>query len=62
MPLSHTSFLPDLIHVYFLPAEVEVIPVFEQRAPALGAAAKLIEDVIEVKNRHKVITRALRRI
>jgi len=54
--------LPDLIHVYFFPAEVEVIPVFEQRAPALGAAAKLIEEAIEVKNRHKVITRALRRI
>jgi hypothetical protein len=54
--------LPDLIHVNFLPAEVEVIPVFEQRAPALGAAARLIEELAEAKNRHKAITRALRRI
>jgi hypothetical protein len=37
-PLFHTSFLPLLIHVYFLPAYVEVIPAFLHVAPALTAA------------------------
>ena len=37
-PLFQTSFLPLFIQVYFLPAEVEVAPSFEQTAPALTAA------------------------
>jgi hypothetical protein len=38
-PLSHTNFFPDLIHVYFFPADIAVIPTFVQLAPALGDAA-----------------------
>ena len=37
-PLFHTSFLPDLIQVNFLPALVLTKPAFEQAAPALTAA------------------------
>jgi hypothetical protein len=40
-PLFHTSFLPLLIHVYFLPLTVEVIPAFLHVAPALTAATAL---------------------
>jgi len=38
-PLSHTNFFPDLIHVYFFPADVAVDPALVQLAPALGVAA-----------------------
>ena len=38
-PLFQTNFLPDLIHVYFFPAIVEVAPTFAHADPALGAAA-----------------------
>lgn len=41
-PLFHANFLPLLIHVYFLPAAVEVAPSFEQEAPALTAADAFI--------------------
>ncbi len=37
-PLFQTSFVPDLIHVNFLPAAVAVDPAFAHLAPALGAA------------------------
>jgi hypothetical protein len=38
-PLFQTNFLPDLMQVYFLPANVEVDPAFVQLPPALGVAA-----------------------
>ena len=47
-PLFHTSFLPFLTHVYFLPAEVEVAPSFEQLAP--GFTAALAAEVISVND------------
>jgi hypothetical protein len=37
-PLFHTSFLPDLMQVYFFPFDVEVVPTFLQVSPALIAA------------------------
>ena len=37
-PLFQTSFLPLLMQVYFLPAEVEVAPSFVQELPAFTAA------------------------
>ena len=37
-PLFQTSFFPLFMQVYFLPAEVEVAPSFEQAAPALTTA------------------------
>jgi hypothetical protein len=39
MPLFHTSLLPDLTHVNFLPEAVAVVPALLHFAPALGAAA-----------------------
>ena len=38
-PLFHTSFVPDLTQVNFLPAAVAVAPAFVHLAPALGVAA-----------------------
>jgi hypothetical protein len=38
-PLFQTSFVPDLIHVNFLPDAVAVVPALVHFAPALGAAA-----------------------
>jgi hypothetical protein len=38
IPLFQTSFLPDLIHVNFLPDAIEVIPGLVHLAPALAAA------------------------
>jgi hypothetical protein len=37
-PLFQINFLPLLMHVYFLPALVEVAPAFEHLDPALTAA------------------------
>ena len=37
-PLFQTSFVPDLIHVNFLPDAVAVVPAFVHLAPALTAA------------------------
>ena len=37
-PLSQTNFFPDLMHVYFFPATVLVIPAFEQVVPEIVAA------------------------
>jgi hypothetical protein len=37
-PLFHTSFLPDLTQVNFLPETELVVPTFAQAAPALTAA------------------------
>jgi hypothetical protein len=37
-PLFQINFLPLLIHVYFLPALVEVAPAFAHLEPALMAA------------------------
>jgi hypothetical protein len=38
-PLFQTSFVPDLIHVNFLPDAVAVVPALLHFAPALGVAA-----------------------
>jgi hypothetical protein len=38
-PLFQTSFVPDLIHVNFLPDAVAVVPALLHLAPALGVAA-----------------------
>ena len=38
-PLFHLSFLPDLMHVNFLPLAISMTPALVQGAPALGAAA-----------------------
>jgi hypothetical protein len=38
-PLFQTSFVPDLIHVNFLPEAVAVVPALVHFAPALGVAA-----------------------
>ena len=38
-PLFQTSFVPDLIHVNFLPEAVAVVPALVHLAPALGVAA-----------------------
>jgi hypothetical protein len=37
-PLLQTSFLPDFMHVYVLPAAIEESPVLLHLAPALTAA------------------------
>jgi len=36
-PLLHINFLPDLRHVYFIPARVVVLPALVQGEPALTA-------------------------
>ena len=38
-PLFHTSLLPDLMQVNFLPDAVAIAPALVHFAPALGAAA-----------------------
>ena len=38
-PLFQTSFVPDLIHVNFLPDAVAVVPALLHLAPGLGVAA-----------------------
>jgi len=38
-PLFHTTFVPDLMQVNFLPDAVAVEPTFVHLAPALGVAA-----------------------
>jgi hypothetical protein len=40
-PLFQTNFLPLLMHVYFLPSDVEVAPSFVQLPPAFTAASAL---------------------
>jgi hypothetical protein len=37
-PLSQTSFFPDFTQVNFFPADIAVLPSFEQEAPAFTAA------------------------
>jgi hypothetical protein len=37
-PLFQTSFVPDLMQVNFLPADIDVAPTFEHLSPALTAA------------------------
>jgi hypothetical protein len=41
-PLFHTSFLPFLMQVYFLPLAVAVVPAFLHASPALTAATAFI--------------------
>ena len=38
-PLAHTSFFPLFTHVYFLPADTDIFPIFLQVSPAFRAAA-----------------------
>jgi hypothetical protein len=38
IPLSQTSFLPDLIHVKVFPEAIDLIPAFLHASPALVAA------------------------
>jgi len=45
IPLSQTSFLPDLTHVYVLPDATVVIPALLHLAPALAAALAGIRRV-----------------
>jgi hypothetical protein len=54
-PLFHTSFLPDLTQVNFLPEAVAVAPAFVHLAPALTAAndGATISDIISKKARNK---------
>ena len=61
-PLFHTSFVPDLTHVYFLPATVEVAPALVHLAPALaapneGAAIKEIIRANAKTRRERVMTK-----
>ena len=37
-PLFHTNFFPLLMHVYFLPLYVDVMPAFEHFVPGVTAA------------------------
>ena len=38
-PLFQINLVPDLIQVYFLPDEIEVIPIFVHLPPGVGDAA-----------------------
>ena len=38
MPLFQTNFLPDLMHVNFIPADIALWPLFLQIEPALTPA------------------------
>ena len=50
-PLFHTSFLPLLMQVYFLPFAVAVVPTFLQVSPVFTAAlATPVTKVREIKN------------
>jgi len=48
-PLFHTSFLPLLMHVYFLPPDVAVEPIFEHLVPGVTAANEICVEKIEMK-------------
>jgi hypothetical protein len=59
-PLFHTSFVPDLMQVNFLPATVEVAPALVHLAPALaapneGAAIKEITRARAITRRERVM-------
>jgi hypothetical protein len=53
-PLFHTSLVPDLMQVNFLPPAVAVAPAFVHFAPALGVAAS--SGVVKVSKRETVRT------
>jgi hypothetical protein len=50
-PLLHTSFFPDLMHVYLKPEEVFTCPFVLQNAPALIAAMAGVEMSIKPKGK-----------
>ena len=54
-PLFQTSFVPDLMHVNFLPADIDVEPAFVHFEPALTAAVAEI-DVVAKTNRLAIET------
>jgi hypothetical protein len=54
-PLFQTSFVPDLTHVNFLPADIDVEPAFVHFEPALTAAVAEI-DVVAKTNRLAIET------
>ena len=39
MPLFQINLVPDLMQVYFLPDEIEVVPIFEHFPPGVGLTA-----------------------
>jgi hypothetical protein len=41
-PLSHTIFLPTLMHVYLTPLTTDVELILRQLAPALGAGEAIL--------------------
>ncbi len=57
-PLFHTSFLPDLTQVNFLPAAVAVAPALVHFAPALTAA---FEGAV-IKERERITDRRIRNL
>ncbi len=61
-PLFHTSLLPDLTQVYFLPPVVDVAPAFVHLAPAFtaakdGAAIKEIATTKAKKRRERFMAK-----
>ena len=54
-PLFQTSLFPLLIHVYFLPAKVEVAPSFVHEAPALTAALAIPENKVNETNTARIL-------
>jgi hypothetical protein len=59
-PLFHTSFLPLLTHVYFLPPVDAVAPSFEHLVPGVIAANEICVEKIEIKATATIHTGALR--
>ena len=51
-PLLQTSFFPDLIHVYLIPADVLIWPIFLQ--VALGFIAAVAGERFSVRTRHPI--------
>ena len=49
--MLHTKLLPDLMHVNFLPDEIEVKPTLEQDEPGFGVEACELGRVTAVKDK-----------
>jgi hypothetical protein len=52
-PLFQTNFFPDLIHVYFFPPEVVVVPTFLQEPPDFTAADTGVMKISEPTNMNR---------
>ena len=62
-PLPHTSFLPDLTQVNFMPFAIELAPTFLHESPCLTAAdteAGTANEEININRRAKVLARILK--